>query len=523
MTKTDTPSYMGLSGQPLLYAVTFCCSIGFLLFGYDLGYMGGLTTNVEFLNQFGNPHASLLAFMVSSYEVGSLFGALSQFAAGDRLGRKPNNLIGAAILIIGTIIQASSFGIGQFLVGRLVAGFGLGIMTTVIPIWLAESTVPKSRGRMMAMQLSNLIVGLIIANWLDYGMAMHSGSIQWRFPCAFQAVFAFIVMCFVPFLPESPRYLAAVGKIDQSAYVLAALRGGELDTPSVVFELQEIQYAIAVETQHQGSWGDVFKDNGISGWTRVLIAATANFFQQMSGVNVMSSLGPYIFQHSIGMTAHNAMLVAGGLQVWYFLSSLLPWFAVDRFGRRKLFLVGSTGMGICMILSAIFVGLDTKGFGYAATVVLYLFHSFFTLGWQANMWIYPSELLPLKLRLRGGALSVVSQWLFTFVVVEITPVMITNIGYKSYIVFAIFNFATLPVVYFTYPETGRRPLEMIDLFFSDREGGVRPSIYRVVKDSVNPDYVRQIEIQLEDRAKEEATNEKIIDEAKEQIQYVEDK
>ncbi|KAK9468203.1 putative hexose carrier protein [Lipomyces arxii] len=516
-----SPSFVGLKGQPLLYVVTMCCSIGFLLFGYDLGFMGGLTTNEDFLSQFGNPYASLLAFMVSSYEVGALFGALSQFVAGDRLGRKPNNMIGAGILIIGATIQTSSFGMAQFLIGRLIAGFGLGIMTTVIPIWLAESTVPKSRGRMMAMQLSNLIIGLIIANWLVYGMAMHTGSVQWRFPCAFQALFAIIVIFLLPFLPESPRYLAAVGRNDEAAYVLAALRGGEIDTPSIVFELQEIQYAIAVETQHQGSWGDVFKDNGISGWTRVLIAASANFFQQMSGVNVMSSLGPYIFQHSIGMTAHNAMLVAGGLQVWYFLSSLLPWYAVDRFGRRKLFITGSIGMGICMVLSAIFVGLDSKGFGYAATVVLYLFHSFFTLGWQSNMWVYPSELLPLKLRLRGGALSVVSQWLFTFVVVEITPVMITNIGYKSYIVFAAFNFVTLPIVYFTYPETGRRPLEMIDLFFADREGGNRPTVYQVVKDSVNPQFVREVEILLEERAKEQNENAKIVQDAKLTVEHAE--
>jgi MFS family permease len=79
------------------------------------------------------------------------------------------------------LIQCTSFGAAQFLVGRIVAGFGLGIMTTVIPVWLAECAMPKNRGRMMAMQLSNLIMGLIIANWLDYGMTQHySGSVQWR-------------------------------------------------------------------------------------------------------------------------------------------------------------------------------------------------------------------------------------------------------------------------------------------------------------------------------------------------------
>ena len=98
------------------------------------------------------------------------------------------------------------------------------------------------------------------------------------------------------------------------------------------------------------------------------------------------------------------------------------------------------------------------------------------------MWVYPSELLPLKLRLRGGALAVVSQWLFTFLFEEFTPLMITNIGYKSYVVFAIINFASIPVVYIFIPETSQRPLKMVDLLFADRDDG-RRSILRVVKDS----------------------------------------
>lgn len=115
------------------------------------------------------------------------------------------------------------------------------------------------------------------------------------------------------------------------------------------------------------------------------------------------------------------------------------------------------------------------------------------------MWIYPSEILPLKLRLRGGALAVVSQWLFTFLVVEITPVMITNIGYKCYVVFAIINFATVPLVYFTFPETSKMPLEAVDLFFADRDGK-RPSLWRVVKDSLDKEFVAGVQRQLQERA-----------------------
>lgn len=518
MSSTKSPTFVGLKGQNLIYAVTFCCSIGFLLFGYDLGFMGSLTTSHTFLSVFNNPRPSLLAFLVASYEVGAMLGAFFQFFMGDRFGRKPYNMAGAVIVSVGAILQASSYGLAQFLIGRIIAGFGLGIMTTVIPIWLSECSMAKSRGRMMAMQLSNLIVGLILASWLDYGMARYIGSVQWRFPCAFQIIFCVIVLIFMPFLPESPRYLCAKGNIEKAKISLAALRAGYPDDAAVMDELKEIQYAIAVEAEEAGSWADVFKDNGISGFSRVAIGFAANFFQQLSGVNVMSSLGPYVFQVSIGMTRNDAMLVSGGLQVFYFLSSLIPWLIIDRVGRRTLFMVGSAGMGLCMLLSAVFVGIGTTNLGYGAAVVLYLFQTFFTLGWQSNMWIYPSELLPLKLRGRGAAIAVISQWLFTFLVVEITPPMITNIKYKSYIVFAVINFATVPLVYFTFPETRQMPLEAVDLFFADRDGK-RPSLWRVVRDSTNPEFVAEVQRQLQERALTRADiDEKMPEETTEQLE-----
>ncbi|KUL83010.1 hypothetical protein ZTR_09314 [Talaromyces verruculosus] len=435
----DSPTFIGLKGQPLVYAVTLCCGLCFLLFGYDLGFMGGLSTSKEFLNQFGNPGASLLGFLISSYEIGAMIGALYIFLLGDKFGRKPNVMIGAG----------------------LVAGFGLGMMTTVIPVWLAECANPKSRGRMAAMQLSNLILGLIIANWLDYGMAFYSGSVQWRFPCAFQIVFCLIIGCFIPFLPESPRFLVREGRYHDASKSLAALRGDG----DVAEEIAQIKFALEIEAEH-GTWSDLFKNSGPSGRTRVIIAFWVNAMQQLTGSNVISSLGPYVFEHSIGLSSHDAMLVSGGNQVYFFLSSLIAWWAVDRFGRRKLFMFGSAG---------------TKNLGYGAVVVLYVFYTFFTIRWQANMWTYPSEILPLKLRVRGGAIGVVSQWAFTFLIVEITPVLITNIGYKSYIVFAILNFVAIPVVYFFFPETNQLPLEAVDLLFS--RDGVKPNLLKVVRGS----------------------------------------
>ncbi|KAK9452432.1 hexose carrier protein, partial [Dipodascopsis uninucleata] len=292
------------------------------------------------------------------------------------------------------------------------------------------------------------------------------------------------------------------------------------EDPEIQKETQEILYAIAVEAKDVGSWSDVFKDNGINGFSRVAIAFSANAFQQLGGCNVMSSLGPYIFENSIGLTNYQSLLVSGGLQVFYFLSSLIPWYTIDRFGRRKLFMLGSAGMGVCMMMSAILVGIGTKACGYGAVVFLHLFQTCFTLGWQSNVWAYPSELLPMKLRLRGGALAVASQWIFTFLVVEITPPMIENIGYKSYIIFATLNFLTIPIVYYTYPETSKRPLEVIDLLFADRDDE-RSSIWKVVKDSTNPEFIKELERQLEEQAEQLQQDDQVLAQEKAKLQHLE--
>jgi hypothetical protein len=116
------------------------------------------------------------------------------------------------------------------------------------------------------------------------------------------------------------------------------------------------------------------------------------------------------------------------------------------------------------------------------------------------MWIYSSEILPLKLRVRGGAIGVVSQWAFTFLVVEITPVLITNIGFKSYIVFAVLNFAAIPVVYFSFPETNQLPLEAVDLLFS--RDGQTPNLLKVVRESTDKNVQEAVRASLHSRVEE---------------------
>jgi MFS family permease len=146
----------------------------------------------------GNPDATLLGFIVAVYELGCLVGALASAVWGEDMGRRKLTAWGCVFLILGTVIQCSSYGKGQMIAGRIVTGLGMGGITSAVPVWQCETTPAALRGRTIAMELSSLIVGIVIAYWIDYGCSTYANGFQWRFPIAFQIVFAFILiaLCF---------------------------------------------------------------------------------------------------------------------------------------------------------------------------------------------------------------------------------------------------------------------------------------------------------------------------------------
>ncbi|KZT23359.1 putative sugar transporter [Neolentinus lepideus HHB14362 ss-1] len=464
-TNQQIKSY-GLRGKPLLYIITFCCSLGFLLFGYDNGVFSGLTTDPLFLAQLNHPSATLLGFIVAVYELGCLFGALGCAFWGERFGRKTICAWGAAVLVVGTVIQSASYGRPEMIAGRIVTGLGMGLITSVVPIYQSETTPAASRGRMIAVQLSMLIVGIVIAYWIDYGMSLKNSSVQWRFPIAFQVIFAFLLIAMCAVLPESPRWLASHGFTDEALSVLCSLRYAPAESPNVRAEFADIQHAIALESSESGSWKDVFTDGGIMGWQRTAIACAVQAMQQFTGTNIITYYAPYVMENSVGLNRHQSLLLSGGLQLFFLVMSFIPWFILDRVGRRRLFIFGSWGMGSCMLVSGILIKIGGRYNGTGAVVMLYLFQGFFTIGWMSNMWCYPSEILPLRNRQRGGALSVVFQWLTTFLVVEITPPALSDIGWKTYVIFAVFNWVSIGVAWRWFPETAGRTLESIDFLFA---------------------------------------------------------
>lgn len=468
---------MTLRGKKLVYSITAVCASAFCLFGYDNGLMGEIVTEDSFLDIIGHPNASLLGFVVSSYDVGCMAGALGSMVIGDRFGRKRMIYLGCIIHILATIITTASFSQAQVLVSRIIIGVGMGIFTSTCPVWLAECADSKTRELMVAVQLTNLISGTNIAFWFNYGMSFVSSTVSWRLPFAFQMVFTIFALLLTLVLPESPRWLLANGKQDEALQVLGDLRDDELDSERVRGEYEDIMNALTLETENAASWRAIFhKDDKSKSLTRIAIAASAQAMQSCTGICFLEYYFPFILENSIGLSPNTASLVSGCSQIWYLLSSFLTWWLINRLGRRRLFFLGSTGMGLAMMAITICLSCGSRAASEVAVAFLFIYLSFFTWGWMSNMWTYPAEILPLRFRSKGLAISVFANWAFQFWTVEIAPVSIDSIGWKTYIIWTVLNFACLAIAYLFFPETSGMTLEAVDFMFSNES-----SIFKIVK------------------------------------------
>ncbi len=279
-----------LTGGWLIAAITSVCSAGFLLFGYDQGVMSGVVISKYWLSQMGHPSSLMVGTMTALYDVGAVFGAIGAAFTGEQLGRKRTLLLGTTVLMIGTILMASSYERVQFMVSRICTGVGIGYITSVTPVYQAEISAAAQRGWQVCCQLTTMLGGLMLAYWINYGFFFIHSSAQWRFPLAFQLVFAIYILVVAPWLPDTPRWLMRHRTPEEGLAVLAKLRGRPENDESVQMEKDGIMEAITIEAKEEGSWADLFHDGGISANKRFYLALGIQFMQQMSGINIVGCL-----------------------------------------------------------------------------------------------------------------------------------------------------------------------------------------------------------------------------------------
>lgn len=436
--------------------------------------MSGVVASELFIKTMGNPSSAMMGAIVALYEIGCMFGALSTGRIGDILGRRKTIRYGCLILCIGAILQTAAVNSGMMIIARIITGVGNGMNTATIPVYQAELSPPKSRGSHVAFEASLLTVGVAIAYWLEYGLFFVPGEFAWRFPLAFQMVFAIILGVASFALPESPRWLQAHGHEEECKNVLARLwSDGDVNHPRCIAEWEEIRDGIELERREGvSSYLELFKKGKMNNRYRVLLGMGGQFIQQFGGINVISYYLTDVFKQA-GMTTEKAMLMAGVDSIIYFLGAVTPIFTIERLGRRWLMYAGLIGQAVTLLI----VGgcqflVESTGNSHASSAVVafvMLYNFVFGAAWLGLAWLYPSEIFSTGLRAKGNSMSTAANWLGNFIVAMIAPILFQYAKYWTFLLFGILNVFFLIPIYLWYPETKGKSLEEIEVLFATEE------------------------------------------------------
>lgn len=210
--------------------------------------------------------------------------------------------------------------------------------------------------------------------------------------------------------------------------------GGDIHNQKAREEYREIKMNVLLQRQEgERTYADMFKRYS----TRVFIAMSAQALAQLNGINVISYYAPYVFE-SAGWVGHDAVLMTGLNGITYFLSTIPPWYLVDRWGRRPILLSGAVAMTISLSLISYFIYLDVKWTPRMVVLFVMIYNAAFGYSWGPIPWLYPPEILPLSIRSKGASLSTATNWAFNWLVGEMTPILQEWIKWRLYLVHAFF-------------------------------------------------------------------------------------
>lgn len=416
--------------------ISAVAAIGGFLFGFDSGVING---TVSALGNAFNSSSVATGFNVASVLLGCALGALAAGPLADKFGRR-------AIMIVTALIFAiSAFGSGiadssaEFIFYRLFGGLGIGAASVLAPAYIAEIAPARLRGRLATLQQLAIVLGLFTAFLSNYLIANAAGGAEgilmldlaaWRWMFWAELIPAGLFLIGVLFIPESPRYLVAQGKLKHAKMVFNKISNDDADT-----QISEVKHSL--QSDKKPSIRDLFIDGSKKVHPIVWVGVALSVFQQFVGINVVFYYGSELWQ-AAGFDESQSLFINVLAGTTNILSTFIAIALVDKVGRKPLLLVGSIGMFISLsALTYTFgsAGLDEAGklalsenMGTFALIMANLFVVFFGLSWGPIVWVLLGEMF--NNRIRGAALAVAAsaQWIANFAITMTFPIMLGSIG-----------------------------------------------------------------------------------------------
>ncbi|KAH8807813.1 general substrate transporter [Xylogone sp. PMI_703] len=491
---SNTKSFLwgcrGSTLRALMIGLIMCPS--YVLYGYSSASIGNLLTihnwtavfpqidTVHVTGSTKSQHSTLQGAVVAMFTIGGLFGALACAPLGDIFGRRKVIFASALISLVGQILEVTAFGLPQFIVGRLLLGFGVGGSSATVPVWQSECSPAKYRGSNVCLVGTFISLGYTITSWASFGLLrVDNSAVQWRAVLAIPSLFCIPILGFIFLLPESPRWLIRVGRREEAIICLAKLKDLEIDAPELLSEIYGIEQSLEETQSGASAFKDLFKLGDEKLLFRLGICCLLQFFQEMSGSTVVAIYGNTIFQN-LKLDVRTSKILTASTLTWKMLSGLVSFFTVDRVGRRPLFMI--SGAGVCSSMVALAVATSMPSTNHSASIAsvffIFLFNFFVPIGFLGVNYLYCTEIAPIRLRVPMVAISTANHWLWNFTITMVTPVAFDQIGPRYWIVFVVVS-SLIPIsVFFLFPETVGRNLEEIDLAFRESK-----SIFSVVSNA----------------------------------------
>lgn len=432
-------------GGRILLLITVVAALGGFLFGYDNGIIGSALLYVPF-----KLTSLQTAELVSLISFPAAAGALVAGPITDKLGRKSILIADGLMYAVFALLAATAANATLLIIFRSLTGFAIGADTAVATAYISEYSPAKSRGKYAYSQQLMIFSGGVVSFWIGYSLAFTS---NWRFMIGLGAAPAILMLLLRIYLPESPRWLIMVGKVDKAKEVLKRI-GVEVKEKILVPE-------------KSASLREVMRNKSVR--NALIVVGLFLAFQQITGINIILYYGPYIYKY-IGLSGPRAILNTAVSETLGILEFWISLMFIEKWGRRRLSIIGYGGIvGSIIIVIVGILYFNASAFLSAAIFIFAgstLFLAFFHVGVGGIGWILQGESLPPNFRVTGTGIMAASDWIANGIILYIFPFWKASFGILSFFIFeAVLAVISVLFVYLYLPETKGKTIEQMRKVF----------------------------------------------------------